>query len=43
MAVKRAETGTAVSEVARRMEISEQTFYRWTKVYGGLGMASCGA
>lgn len=25
-------------EVIRRMGISDQTFYRWKKVYGGLGM-----
>ena len=37
-ALKQAETGTAVSEVIRRMGISEQTFYRWKKVYGGLGV-----
>ena len=24
-------------EVLRRMGISEQTFYRWKKLYGGLG------
>ena len=37
-ALKQAETGTAVSEVIRRMGISEQTFYRWKKVYGGLSV-----
>ena len=37
-ALKQAETGTAVSEVIRRMGISEKTFYRWKKVYGGLGV-----
>jgi putative transposase len=36
-ALKQAETGTPVTEVIRRMGISEQTFYRWKKVYGGLG------
>lgn len=36
-ALKQAETGTPVAEVIRRMGISEQTFYRWKKVYGGLG------
>ena len=36
-ALKQAETGTAVAEVIRRMGISEQTFYRWKKLYGGLG------
>jgi putative transposase len=36
-ALKQAETGTPVAEFIRRMRISEQTFYRWKKVYGGLG------
>ncbi len=35
--VEQAETGTPVAEVIRRMGISEQTFYRWRKLYGGLG------
>jgi len=37
-ALKQAETGTPVAEVIRRMGISEQTFYRWKTVYGGLGV-----
>jgi putative transposase len=37
-ALKQAETGTPVAEVIRRMGISEQTFYRWKNVYGGLGV-----
>lgn len=37
-ALKQAETGTPVAEVIRRMGLSEQTFYRWKKVYGGLGV-----
>lgn len=37
-ALKQAETGTPVAEVIRRMGILEQTFYRWKKVYGGLGV-----
>lgn len=36
-ALKQAEMGTPVAEVIRRMGVSEQTFYRWKKVYGGLG------
>jgi putative transposase len=35
-ALRQAETGTAVQEVIRKMGISEQTFYRWKKLYGGL-------
>ena len=37
-AMQQAETGTPVAEVIRRMGISEQTFYRWKKLYGGLGV-----
>ena len=37
-ALKQAEAGTPVAEVLRRMVISEQTFYRWKKLYGGLGV-----
>jgi len=36
-ALRQAETGTSVKEVIRKMGISEQTFYRWKKVYSGLG------
>ena len=36
-ALRQAETGTPVREVIRKMGIAEQTFYRWKKLYGGLG------
>lgn len=32
----KAETGTPVADIIRKMEISEQTFYRWKKKYAGL-------
>ena len=35
-ALRQAETGTAVTEVCRAMGISEQTYYRWKKQYGGM-------
>jgi putative transposase len=35
-ALRQAETGTPVAEVIRRMGVSEQTFYRWKKLYAGL-------
>ena len=35
-AVKQAETGTPVKEVVRMMGITETTFYRWKRKYGGL-------
>jgi putative transposase len=31
-----AETGVPVTELCRQVGVSEQTFYRWKKVYGGL-------
>ena len=34
-----AEEGTLVSEVCRKMGISEQTFYRWKKRFQGMGVA----
>ena len=37
--LKRAEHGTPVAEVIRKMGITEQTYYRWKKKYGGLGMS----
>ena len=36
-ALNQAETGIPVSEVTRKMGVTEQTFYRWKKKYGGLG------
>jgi putative transposase len=38
-ALKQAEHGTSVADVIRKMGIFEQTFYRWKKKYGGLGMS----
>ena len=35
-ALKQAELGTPVSEVCRKLEIAEQTFYRWKSKYGGM-------
>lgn len=36
-ALSQAEMGTPVKKVIRKICISEQTSYRWTKLYGGLG------
>ena len=38
-ALRMAETGTRVTEVCRKLGISEQTFYRWKQKYGGLGVS----
>jgi len=35
-ALHQAEGGTPVADVCRKMGISEQTYYRWRKKYGGL-------
>jgi putative transposase len=37
-ALRQHESGTHVSEIIRKMGISEQTFYRWKK-YAGMGVA----
>jgi putative transposase len=37
-ALRQAETGTAVTEVCLARGVSEQTYYRWKKQYGGLGV-----
>lgn len=34
--LKQAELGMTVADIVRQMGISEQMFYRWKKVYGGL-------
>jgi putative transposase len=38
-ALHQAEAGTSPSEICRKLGISEQTFYRWKKKYGGLGVS----
>ena len=34
--LRQAEEGVSVGEVCRKAGISEQTYYRWRKKYGGL-------
>ena len=34
--LKQAETGAPVGDLCRQVGISEQTFYRWKKSYGGM-------
>jgi putative transposase len=38
-ALRRAESGTPVVEIVRKLGVSEQTFYRWKKQYAGLGIS----
>lgn len=37
-ALRQADSGTPVSEIIRKMEISEATFYRWKRKFDGLGV-----
>jgi putative transposase len=37
--LRQAEAGIPVAEIIRKTGISEQTFYRWKRKYGGLGIA----
>ncbi len=39
MALRQAEAGTPVVEVCRKLQVTEQTFYRWKRKYGGLGVS----
>ena len=39
MALRQAEAGTAVGDICRRLGISQATFFRWKKSYGGLGVS----
>lgn len=38
-ALKQAEVGISVSEIIRKMGISEATFYNWKKKYSGLDIS----
>lgn len=38
-AIRQHESGTAITEIVRKMGIAEQTFYRWKKKYAGMGVA----
>ena len=37
--IKQSDNGVSVSEICRKMGISEATFYNWKKKYGGLGIS----
>jgi len=38
-ALRQAEAGTAVTEITRKLGVSEQTFYRWKRKFAGLGVS----
>ena len=37
--LRQAEAGVPVAELIRKTGITEQTFYRWKKKFGGMGVA----
>ncbi len=37
-ALRQAESGVPAPEICRKLGVSEATFYRWKKKYGGLGL-----
>ena len=39
MALRQHEAGTTVGEICRKLEISETTFFRWQKRFGGMGVS----
>ena len=38
-ALRQAEAGTPPAEICRKLGVTEQTFYRWKKRFGDLGVA----
>ena len=38
MALRQAEAGTPVADIYRKLQVTETTFYRWKKKFGGLGV-----
>ena len=38
-ALKQSDSGAPVEEVCRKLGISQQTFYRWKKKFGGLDVS----
>jgi len=38
-ALRQADSGVSVQEIIRKLGVSEQTFYRWKKKFGGMGVS----
>lgn len=38
-ALRQAEGGIPVAELCRKLEVTETTFYRWKRQYGGMGVS----
>ena len=39
LALRQAASGTPISEITRKMGVSDQTFYRWKKQYADMGVS----
>lgn len=39
LALRQSESGTSVTEIVRKLGVSEQTFYRWKRKFAGMGVA----
>jgi putative transposase len=39
MALRQAESRTPVEEICRKLGVSQATFYRWKRKFGGLGVS----
>jgi len=39
MALRQAEAGTPIEEICRKLEVSQATFFRWKKQFGGMGVS----
>jgi len=37
MALRQAEVGTPIDDICRKLGVSQATFFRWRKQFGGLG------
>ena len=38
-ALRQSEVGTAVTDICRKMGVSQQTFYTWRRKFAGMGVA----
>ena len=38
-AMRQAESGTPVTEICRKLGVSQQTFYTWRRKFAGMGVA----
>ena len=39
-ALRQADAGTSVPEICRKLRVTEQTFYRWKKRFGDMGIST---